>query len=98
VAAGTVELVCVNSEGQVAWRHALDGEMLAGTPLVKGDVAYVALRNGKVLALRLADGSRVWTLDTEKSLAGGVVAAGGLLVVAGDDGSVNVLKTPNPAQ
>jgi hypothetical protein len=100
VAAGTAELFCVNAEGQVAWRQPLNGAMLAGTPLVKGDVAYLALRNGVVQALRLVDGSPVWTppLDTEKSLAGGVVAVGELLVVAGDDGSVNVLKPPAPAK
>jgi outer membrane protein assembly factor BamB len=94
VAAGDDEFVCVNGEGQEAWRHALKGEHLAGKPLVKGDTMSFVTSSGRVHTLRMTDGSEVWTVDTEKPLSGGPIDIGDKLVVIGDDGSLNVVKAP----
>jgi outer membrane protein assembly factor BamB/pSer/pThr/pTyr-binding forkhead associated (FHA) protein len=94
VVAGHDELVCVNGQGQLAWRLPLGGDDLAGPPAVKGDTAILATRGGVVRAVKLADRTEVWNLATEKSLASGPVVVGDVCVVAGDDGSLNAVKPP----
>lgn len=59
-------------DGQIAWRHAAGGVVLA--PAVDGDRVYVGANDGRVLALKVADGSQVW--ERERYLPGGVTAIG----------------------
>jgi outer membrane protein assembly factor BamB len=92
VAAGDDELVCVNAQGQEAWRYALKGQHVVGRPLVKGDSVHFVTSAGVVHTLRLSDGSDVATIDTEKPLSGGPIDISGKLAVIGDDGSINVVK------
>ncbi len=94
VVVGDDEFVCVNAEGQVAWRQPLKGETVTGRPLVKDDAVHFVTTSGLIRALRLADGSELWTLNAEIPLAGGPVAAAAVLVVVGEDGSLNVVKAP----
>jgi outer membrane protein assembly factor BamB len=93
-AAGDEELVCINSQGQEAWRHPLKGQNVVGRPLVKGDSLHFATSAGLVHTLRLTDGSTGWSVDTEKPLSGGPVDIDNKIVVVGDDGSLNVVKAP----
>jgi outer membrane protein assembly factor BamB len=95
--AGDDEFVCVNGEGQLAWRHPLKGDSVVGRPLVKGDAVHFATATGRVRALRLSDGNEKWTIEAEIPLAGGPIAAGDALVVAGVDGNLNVVKAPAAA-
>jgi hypothetical protein len=46
-----------------------------------------------VRTARLSDGTEVRSLQAGKPLASGPVAAGDLIVLAGEDGSLNVVKT-----
>jgi outer membrane protein assembly factor BamB len=94
VAAGDDELVCVDAQGQELWRHPLNGQRVAGKPIAKGETLHFVTSNGLVHALRLADGSEIWTLDTEKPLSGGPIEFGDKLVVVGDDGTLNVVQAP----
>jgi outer membrane protein assembly factor BamB len=98
VVAGQEELVCVGPDGQEAWRYRLEGAIVAGIPLVREGNVYVTLQSGLVRALRLDDGTELWTVDAEKPLSGGAVAVRDMLIVAGDDGSLNVLRTPVASQ
>jgi outer membrane protein assembly factor BamB len=97
VVAGDDELICVNPQGQEAWRHLLKGQHIVGRPLVKGDSVHFATSAGLVHTLRLADGGEAATIDTEKPLTGGPIAISGTLVVIGDDGSLNVVKAAGAA-
>lgn len=92
--AGAEEVICMNPQGQLAWRHLLKGETIAGRPSVKGDLCFLAFRSGSVTAIKLADGTVAWTVSADKPLSSGIVAAGELLVVAGEDGSINVVQPP----
>jgi len=94
VVAGDDEMVCVDPQGKEAWRFALKGENVAGRPLVKGDSVHFVTTSGLVRALRLANGSELGTVDTERSLSGGPIDLGDKFVVIGEDGSLNVVKTP----
>jgi outer membrane protein assembly factor BamB len=94
VAAGDDELVCVDPQGQEAWRRPLDGQHISGRPLVTGDLLHFVTSSGMVHSLRVADGSEVWSADTEKSLSGGPINIGENLVAIGADGSLNVVKPP----
>ena len=92
--AGNAEMICVDTRGKLAWRHVLGGETVAGFPFIGGETVYITMTSGLVQALSLSDGKQRWVLKTEKYLAGGVVSIADMLVVAGGDGSLNVLRVP----
>ncbi len=92
IAVGVAERQVVlldRGSGEQIWRQGVDGTVRAG-PLLDGDRLYVATEQtpeGRVYALRLRDGQRLWSRRT-----GGVVAPLALdrdaLYAASEDGQV----------
>jgi len=69
VAVTDAEVLAIRADdGQIVWRHAAGGVRLM--PAIDGDDVYLGAQDGRVLALKLADGSQSW----EKYLEGGVTA------------------------
>ncbi|NGP53897.1 outer membrane protein assembly factor BamB [Thioalkalivibrio sp. XN8] len=64
---------------------------LALRPAVEGGRVYVAGRDGRVHALDLESGDRLWTTETDVALAAGPAAGFGLVAVGGSDGMVIAL-------
>jgi outer membrane protein assembly factor BamB len=63
-AASRVNVTNVTNLNQ-AWSYRTDG-IVTGTPIVAGGMVYVGSWDGKMYALREADGSLVWSLATEQ--------------------------------
>jgi outer membrane protein assembly factor BamB len=80
IAVTETEIVAIRAkDGEVVWRHAAGGVVLA--PAIDGDRLYAAANDGRVLALTLSSGAMQW----EEFLEGGVsaIAARGGRVYAG---------------
>jgi outer membrane protein assembly factor BamB len=77
------------ASGEQIWRQRVDGTVLAG-PLLDGDRVYVATERtpeGKVYALRLRDGGRLWTRSTG-SVAAPLAVDGDALYAGNEAGEV----------
>lgn len=64
-----------------------------GTPVVAGDKVVFGDYNGKVYALKLADGAPVWQtpFDTQAAIVGGVATDSGAVYVGNSDGKLFAL-------
>jgi len=101
VAVGTADrnVVLVDrTSGEVLWRSHLDGTVRSG-PLLDADRLYVATESqpdGRVYAIRLRDGRRLW-----RARAGSVVAPlafDGEAIYAGTEGGVVLRLEPEQGQ
>ncbi len=98
VTAGQVGLIAtadgflhgVSSDSQVVWTSSLKGTYPVGSVAV-GNQAFVSLASGQVLVVNLADGSVEKTLEVGEPLGGDPRVQGGLVYVAGADGTLYVL-------
>lgn len=63
------------------------------TPAIGDDYVFAASREGEVIALDRASGKKVWTVELEEPLLGGVGAGSGTLVVANEEGEVIALDS-----
>ncbi|HUW30604.1 MAG TPA: PQQ-binding-like beta-propeller repeat protein [Planctomycetota bacterium] len=90
VLAGTnAGLTAFNPEnGQPAWQFRENAPVSRCSPAVSGGVVYFCSRNGKVYALNLADGAKLWEYATGGPIDGSPAIAGGALFVASCDGKV----------
>jgi eukaryotic-like serine/threonine-protein kinase len=57
-------------------------------PIVVGETAFAACRDGSLYALSVTDGSEIWRFDTDQSFGGGLSAADGLIYAADDVGEL----------
>lgn len=64
------------------------------TPAVAGDTVILAAYNGKVYALKLADGTPLWKepFDTKSPIVGNVALDGGVAYVGNSDGALYALN------
>ena len=67
------------------------------TPTLVNDVIYVASSDGDVMAVAAEDGDRLWGVQLDRPLSGGVGYHDGSLFVGGSDGSVIELSADNGA-
>ncbi|MBU0539991.1 MAG: outer membrane protein assembly factor BamB [Gammaproteobacteria bacterium] len=78
-----------------AWSYSLgDGQAEAYhriTPAIDGDEIFIASSNGKVAALKKANGKKVWKESYDLRISGGVGVFGTLLFVGTSDGEVLAL-------
>jgi outer membrane protein assembly factor BamB len=69
----------------VAWTHEA-GEAVESSAAIAGGVAYVGVANGKLLALDLATGRRLWAYETGAEIGESSPCVAGGLVYLGDLG------------
>jgi outer membrane protein assembly factor BamB len=85
VASGDGKLNGISSAGAVRWR-AQAGEVTDG-PVVAGDAACAAIRNGTVRCVTLKDGAELDGIADEVSISR-IAGGDGVLYACGEDGSV----------
>jgi len=84
---------------QTLWRTQIgvgaDEQRVNLVPAYDGEHLYAADRQGRIVAVKLTDGGRVWEKDTELAITGGVGYVSGTLLVGTLDGEVVALDTGN---
>jgi outer membrane protein assembly factor BamB len=90
---GNVEKL--DSEGKRIWIVPANVGSLPEAPVEKGGVVYVCSNLGCVQALKATDGTKLWEYNATPKLyvMSNVEADGGVVYVAGMDGSVTAIKT-----
>jgi outer membrane protein assembly factor BamB len=91
VPAGSV--VCLDRKtGNVLWEAPV-GDAVLGAIAVSGDLAIASVRNGEVVALRLADGKIVWrqAVSGKAPTLASPAVAGRLVYAVADDGTLAIL-------
>jgi outer membrane protein assembly factor BamB len=71
--------------GKVQWQAKIEGRAI-GAPAVGADEVYVALSDGKVVALAQSDGKQRWQAETGHSLTTGPTVADGVLFLGTNEG------------
>lgn len=92
--------VSLPDEPKLLWTYkADDGSGFEATPVIAGGVAYLGDADGTVHAVRLADGSRVWTTKLEDTflLSPGAIRSDALWVPDAD-GVVHCLATQDGSE
>ena len=69
--------------------------LLGLRPATDGDVMYAAAHDGRIVALNLQTGERIWQVDTELPLSAGPGVGLGMLVVGSTDGDVVAFDSGN---
>ena len=69
------------------WRFHAEDEC-AGAPIVVGETAFVACRDGNLYALSVTDGSESWRFRADAPFTGGLAAAAGLVYAADETGTL----------
>jgi outer membrane protein assembly factor BamB len=67
-------------------------------PAIDGDVIYVADADGDVLALDRISGKKIWSVDIDAEVTGGVGSAEGLVLLGTASGDVYALNAENGEQ
>ena len=84
------------------WSVSLDGGQGSGyyhlRPAIEGDRIYAAGSDGEVLALRRGDGDRIWQVDLDMEISGGVGVGGGQVLVGTGDGDVVALRAEDGSE
>jgi len=92
--AGNRELLCFDDKQQIAWRQDWPHGTPTDSPLVDGETLLIATQDGKVLRLKLSDGSVLAQVDLLQSLIRGPMVSGKQLVVVGYDATLLWLDPP----
>ena len=71
---------------------------VTGTPAIVDGVAYFGDYAGKIHALRVSDGSVVWTVDNGAGVDSSIAVAGDRLYVGDQDGFLTARKTSDGSQ
>lgn len=89
-------LLCF-ADGEQRWAQASGlGDNPAGPPLAVGDDYVFALLKGTVVRLSGSDGKLLANTTVGEPLGNGPVAFNSLLLLPGHDGSLHVIRTPEP--
>ena len=76
------------ADGKEIWKFAEKAGVARCTPAVAGNAVYFCSRNGKVYALNLDDGAKLWEHATGGPIDGSPAIAGGRLYVTSCDGKL----------
>ncbi|MEM7242586.1 MAG: PQQ-binding-like beta-propeller repeat protein [Pseudomonadota bacterium] len=97
---GEVKAVDINT-GIARWSQVLTGKRvgiargnisaITTDPVIVGQIVYVGTQAGRIAAINLATGERIWT--AREGAVGPIWPAGNALFVLGDEGSVQRLNT-----
>ncbi len=92
------ELICLDSNGAIAWRQpALPGGP-GGRPLRLGEEVLVLWSRGSLSLLKLSDGQQSAKWDLAQPAVAGPVAFGRRFVLAAHDGTLLVVNRPQAAE
>ncbi len=81
------------------WRGSIgDGELSAFTPVFYNDSIYAADESGDITRFDATTGERIWRIDTEHKLSGGVGVANGMVLVGTFKGKVLVYDEAGNSQ
>jgi len=79
-------------DAKVIWKSDLGADRPAGPPLVVGEVVCVATAGGRLLSLRMADGTPVASFQMETPFVGAPIAFGEWIIAPRFDGSLQVFR------
>ena len=93
-ATDTDELLCIDAEGQLAWKTPLAHGAPAGRPLLLKDQIALLWKEGSYSQLNLNDGQESSHIDFDHPVIAGPVPWGENLVVTAFDGTLLLLAHP----
>lgn len=88
------QLVCIDEQGQIAWREPLSHGQPGGVPLADGDAALVLCQQGGLSHIGLQDGSESAHLQLDQPTVSGPLFFGSRMIVASSDGALLVVDRP----
>jgi outer membrane protein assembly factor BamB len=81
---------CIDTEGQVQWKHETEGEITGGANFYNGHVLFGS-QDSKLYLLNTADGEPIWEHETPDQIRCSATIAGDRAFVAGCDGFLHVI-------
>jgi outer membrane protein assembly factor BamB len=83
---------------EVVWKVTVEKGAFDGTPVIADGIVYLGDMDGKIYALRLADGKEVWTHKVESGFIAAPAVRGNLLYLGDIDGKFYAfdIKTGQP--
>ena len=94
LATATEEIVCLDSQANVAWRQPLAHGPLAGRPIVHDGGLEVLCQQGGLMRIDLASGEEAAFVPLPQPVVAGPVPFGRRLVVSSYDGTLLVIDHP----
>jgi len=82
------ELICLDSQPQIAWRQPLARGLLDAPPVAVGDEVLLLWREGALSRIRLADGSETAHLLLDESIVAGPIPVGEQWLLTSADGTL----------
>jgi outer membrane protein assembly factor BamB/tetratricopeptide (TPR) repeat protein len=92
------ELVCVDSDGEIAWRQPVEPGGPSGRPLRVGEEGLLLWQNGSLSLLELSDGQQRGKWDLDQPVVAGPVAFGERFILSSHDGTLLVVNRPQAAE
>jgi outer membrane protein assembly factor BamB len=89
--------IAVDGKGDVTKTHvkwSMDGTPEVSSPVVKGDLVFVALED-KIVCLELATGKQLWEKEIEEKAYSSLVAVGDKVIFLSQGGNILVFKAAN---
>lgn len=91
--------ITLPDEPALLWTYEPEGAAFEATPVVAGGVVYLGDADGTMHAVRLKDGSQVWTTAFDETFLLSPAAVWGQSVFVPDaDGTIHVLAVPDGAE
>ncbi len=90
------ELVCLQEDGQIAWRNSLDKKLPTGTPMSDQGSLLIAWQLHGVSLLDAANGQERAHVPLGQAVVAGPVPFGRRLVLAASDGTLLIVNQPEP--
>ncbi|MCA9230534.1 MAG: PQQ-binding-like beta-propeller repeat protein [Planctomycetales bacterium] len=88
------EMVCIDSQGQFAWRQPLPHGQPTGKPLADDGAFFVSWRTGGLSRLALEDGTESEYVQLDQPVVAGPVAFGRRAVLTAFDGTLLIVDLP----
>jgi hypothetical protein len=96
VATARDELLAIDENAKIVWRHAMPFGPLAGPPAIDDEAILIASLDGHIEKLSLRDGASLATTDVGQPLGTGVASFGKNWLAASANGVVLLIRTPDP--